>query len=571
MGRSGRLVLTVAAVVALAWVAVLRSQPAAGPATLDQGWSQSDRDRFYTTSQGSQLLPYSWYVALEQPGGTAPFNADHLSRYGYLENANRELNPDSLPLGFVKDGEEDWLGLTCAACHTNEVRYQGRSWRVDGGPTDADTWAFLSDLDRALAETAASPDADRYRRFAAAVAMRTGKPADSRLYADLKTFSSAFTKFVNSSRTEVLWGRARLDAFGMIFNRATGIDLDNWGNTRPPDAPVSLPFLWDTHWHDYVQWNGSAPNTLAFQRLGRNVGEVLGVFAHVDFPRRGALFVNSSGRPVQLLDIEHRLSRLRSPAWPQELGPIDTRLAARGAAVYQIYCVSCHALTPRDKPIGRMTIVRTPIDEVGTDPLMANNAKGRIAKAGILEGRRLPLSLKKMSAEPQSVELTVAIAMGVILAPPNWRFRGGGDERGLFAAIKADEDEGEKQTTTMRSPGDLKEMAEQLVAQHKDKTNELRYKARPLDGIWATAPYLHNGSVPNLWQLVQPKARATTFYVGTREFDPKNVGFVTTAFPGAFQFDTSKRGNSNVGHDSYLPAAVSDDDRWALVEYMKTL
>jgi hypothetical protein len=66
----------------------------------------------------------------------------------------------------------------------------------------------------------------------------------------------------------------------MIFNRVTSIDLKIDGNSKPPDAPVSYPFLWDTHWHNVVQWNGSAPNNLALERLIRNVGEVLGVFAH---------------------------------------------------------------------------------------------------------------------------------------------------------------------------------------------------------------------------------------------------------------------------------------------------
>ena len=145
--------LAIAAAV-LAWAGVVSTQPA-GPISLEQGWTGEQRTWFYTTSQGSQLLPHSWYLALEQPGGGAPFNADHLSRYGYLEN--RASNPDNLPLGFVKDLDQDQLGLTCAACHTNEVTYAGKSWRIDGAPTDADTWAFLFDLGASLAETARPP------------------------------------------------------------------------------------------------------------------------------------------------------------------------------------------------------------------------------------------------------------------------------------------------------------------------------------------------------------------------------------------------------------------------------
>jgi len=192
--------LAIAAVV-LAWASAVTTQ--SGAVSLDQGWTAEQRTWFYTTTQGSQLLPYSWYLALEQPGGGAPFNADHLSRYGYLEN--RASNPDNLPLGFVKDLEQDQLGLTCAACHTNEVTYAGKTWRIDGAPTDADTWAFLRDLGSTLQETAASQSGDRYKRFAAKVTARTRGP-EGMLYADLKKFSEYFTKFVDSSRTATAMG-----------------------------------------------------------------------------------------------------------------------------------------------------------------------------------------------------------------------------------------------------------------------------------------------------------------------------------------------------------------------------
>jgi hypothetical protein len=96
------------------------------------------------------------------------------------------------------------------------------------------------------------------------------------------------------------------------------------------------------------------------------------------------------------------------------------------------------------------------------------------------------------------------------------------------------------------------------------------YKARPLNGIWATAPYLHNGSVPNLWQLLQsPEQRVKEFYVGTRAFDPKNVGFETQPFEGGFRFDTTLPGNSNEGH--VYGTQLADEQKWELIEYLKSL
>jgi mono/diheme cytochrome c family protein len=554
---------------------------------LSQGWTPAERAAFYSTPQGSQLIRYSWYLALEQPGSTMPFNADHLSRYGYLAN-DSPSNRDGLPLGFVQDLDRDWLGLTCAACHTNEIRSAGRTWRIDGAPTDADTFTFQNDLDRALAETAAAPTSDRFKRFAAKVNQRTPIAADQ-LYPQLKAFSEYFTKFHNSSRSEQQWGRARIDAFGMIFNRATGIDLNDWNNTAPPNAAVSVPFLWDTHWHDVVQWNGSAPNTLAFQRLGRNVGEVLGVFANTDIvnQRRPYLYFRTTARRANLLKIEHLLASLRSPQWPAELGRIDQQLANTGAGLYAEYCESCHALTPRDKPLGRMKVAMSDLSAIGTDPLMATNAKSRMANSGILNDVRMPPVTLKLGPIPQrlpSIDLTFRVVVGAILAPPNWsalRGAAAADERGLLADLKQDQDAAEVAgTANTRGDllGDLRESAEELVQQMKQRTDALQYKARPLDGIWATGPYLHNGSVPNLAELLKPaKQRPMKFYVGTREFDPRNVGFTTLQMPGASEFDTSKPGNHNTGHEAYRPRGggephvFTDAERMALVEYLKTL
>jgi hypothetical protein len=78
----------------------------------------------------------------------------------------------------------------------------------------------------------------------------------------------------------------------------------------------------------------------------------------------------------------------------------------------------------------------------------------------------------------------------------------------------------------------------------------LGYRARPHDGIWATPPFLHNGSVPNLYQMLVPAAsRSTKFYLGSTRFDPKHVGYETHGFQGAFEMDTTLPGNSNAGHE----------------------
>ena len=112
----------------------------------------------------------------------------------------------------------------------------------------------------------------------------------------------------------------------------------------------------------------------------------------------------------------------------------------------------------------------------------------------------------------------------------------------------------------------------------------LAYRARPLGGMWATPPYLHNGSVPNLYQLLIPASqRDKVFYVCGREFDPKNLGYSTAKIDGAFEFRTDQPndphpGNSNAGHEfsntpgkGVIGRELTDDERWAIIEYLKTL
>ena len=103
------------------------------------------------------------------------------------------------------------------------------------------------------------------------------------------------------------------------------------------------------------------------------------------------------------------------------------------------------------------------------------------------------------------------------------------------------------------------------------------YANQPLDGIWARAPYLHNGSVPTLWDLLQlPDSRPREFYVGHAVYDPDKVGLRTDVQEiggrRSFLFKTTLPGNSNAGHNGRdYGTDLKDEDKQALIEYLKTL
>jgi len=147
-----------------------------------------------------------------------------------------------------------------------------------------------------------------------------------------------------------------------------------------------------------------------------------------------------------------------------------------------------------------------------------------------------------------------------------------------------------KQLAAIQPPVDEKQKLELSGYHLPDETppNLMAYKARPLNGIWATAPYMHNGSMANLYQTLLPdNERETSFYVGSKKFDPKKVGFESNQDGNHFLFKTVDDkgvpipGNSNKGHsgNSFTKTHgedgqwrdFTDEERYQLIEYMKTL
>ena len=226
----------------------------------------------------------------------------------------------------------------------------------------------------------------------------------------------------------------------------------------------------------------------------------------------------------------------------------------------------------------------TQLSAIQTDPKMAENSASFSGYSGILRNQYINVGVGKIlltQRAPVAALLTTATA-NVVTTPDadqwfiqRWAERLFDFSRTYFQnEVRSSIKRGDYTPDTTAAP-----------------FSSLRaYKARSLNGIWATAPYLHNGSVPTLYQLLLPKKgpgdpvdgeyRPDTFVVGSREFDAQNVGMKWQGYAG-FVFRTSIPGNSNAGHeyttgrtpqpDGSLPPALNKEQRLDLLEYLKTL
>ncbi len=535
---------------------------------LDQGWSTADRETFTKTAQGSRLIPLAWFRALQRAGHDGLFAADQLQRYGYLPTPASSGDATPLPVGFVRDGTpaDPQLGMTCAACHTGQLHYKGQAWRIDGGRANADFQTFLADLGLAVRATLAEPD--RFKAFSAAVLGRAASPAQaSQLQRDLAAWSQSYSSFMAASLPDPPWGPGRLDAFGMIFNRVAGLDLGFPANLHKADAPVRYPFIWDAPRQDRTQWTGAAPNGTYLRGMARNTGEVFGVFGRLDplaLPLHQVLYRNSVDR-AGLQTLEEKVVALRAPPWPREAFGLDEARVGEGKQIFKTECAGCHGAVP-SRIVEKAW--NTVVADVGTDRRTFDNSQ-LTGSPRILTGTQQPPLVGERLADPSRKISILANAVTGSLAQAALAH-----DNGVHRAIRQDLLEGRLpllDAAQAASPTAAVASATHDLYKAADQEPGAAYEARVLTGIWAVGPYLHNGSVANLWELLKPASqRMTHFAVGHREFDPVHVGLETAPARGRAMFVVDPAsGNGNGGHE--YGTALPERDRWALIEYLKTL
>lgn len=549
--------------------------PTTAPTFLDQGinWTPANRKDFYSRDQGSRMMPLAWMLALKQANGE-PFMADSFARYGYLPN--EQSIPVGLPVGFTSASTSDGqsIGMTCAACHTRQIEVNGIAYRIDGGPGIVDFQSLLADLDAAVNTVRTNPAA--FADFANAVLGASVPQAKKdALKSALATWHVPYHTLMSRALPNEPWGFGRLDAVSMIFNRLTGLDLgtpqNNYmipDNIKRADAPVRYPFLWNAAIQDKTQWPGFADNGNNLLGLARNVGEVYGVFG-VFRPTKGGLlgvdYLNENSVNFQGLDaLEDLIRKIGPPKWPWA---IDMALADAGRKIFDRNridggCAECHGIRPGKTRFFAQETWDTPVQDVGTDSREHSILKGTV-DTGVLKGARISIFTEPLGATDTAFNVLTMSVGGSIL-------------QHYFPLLTLDVASAPR-ASTLAALTPLSRISETLKGAFAmpPSTTEFPYESRVLKGIWATAPYLHNGSVATLADLLKPATeRAPTFAVGSA-YDIVNVGLaanqpklkstITTT-------DCSKRdsGNSRCGHE-FGTTTLSVEEKRALLEYLKVL
>jgi len=579
-----------------------------------------------------------------------------LRHYGYSSSSNAppipysaaHLKPtpaenfDGLPVGFARlaGGADpttgkpapDRLGLTCAACHAGSIRYKGTSVRFDGGPAMVDLLKLEQATGLSILYTMYIPG--RFQRFATRVLGPEPDPAEyDRLKKDLSATLGSLRSQISIQEKvyakDTPEGFGRLDALNRIGNQVFYVDLDLSGlkgfekNLRPRDAPVSFPPIWSVPWFWWAQYDASIE-----QPLIRNAGEALGVSALInlspDAPLE-ALFRSSIA--VENLDRIETMLRgpnpfeqdpkgfagLKSPKWPSQVFPddpawkIDPARVVSGRAIYAEICAECHR-GPVDDPVFESQFPDKSFWSFSTKGKWDKESEGKWISDGPVfnpvqksvigmgtDSAQAEVLHSRMVTVPGFLEMQPVRDLGQVWGCEGMPAASTDMQFALALMIAVDRTSRKWMDDHKLSEADR----EALWGKRPNCPNPViqkttHYRARPLNGVWATAPYLHNGSVPSLYWMLRPAAeRPTQFCMGLRDFDPQQVGYRVVEgekpsckkgevlFSATNPDGSASHGNSTLGHSlegtpgpdkpGVIGRKLTDEERYDLIEYLKTL
>lgn len=554
---------------------------------------------------------------------------DYLLKLGFIRSEKDPVhNPDGLPVGFARtysqnmtgiEGQTETIGFTCAACHTSHFVYDdgihgGAEYIVEGGPATTDLGLLNSSLTAAIGQLLISAEVPflgaRFDRFARNLLGAEYNPSTkAALSKDLLAFAKSQLGGIGDN-VQVTEGFTRLDALNRIGNAVFSQNIDRPQNNAPIDAPVNYPHLWTTSWFDWVQYDASVMGPLI-----RNVGEALGVKAFLDVrsPPEDNRFSTSIpiGNLVWMEDFlsgpqptkETGFGGLQAPKW--KMTPVDNALADQGKVVYERYCEGCHLPSIKSSKIWDKEFMAPivwyeggqkketdnvlqlnviPLEQIGTDRGQAQVMINRTMDTSgddngpnyqQTNGMQIDSNIcardfnSATEVQLSSIDSTHGnhpeSYYSEIPLKERWVTDGANISFGYALAATVEHAINAWFNDNGLSDPDLQNQIKE--GRPNCIQAGMGYKARPLNGVWATPPFLHNGSVATLRDLICPTngKRPTYIQLGSLTYDIKNMGILqpdgyeSTAKKilskgklyddqGYFILDSTVNGNLNMGH-----------------------
>ncbi len=545
--------------------------------TVTNGMDNEERKTAYSFDYGIQYLPTNVLLSLKRPDSSGLHVLDelllaHPERFGLLPNFVAPNNP--LPIGITKSIDPEYApmsGINCLACHTSMIsNANGQFFLVDGGSSRFAIDRFIGEMIKAMVATLVNPVEFEafYARYQLQAQFINGEP-EAKEPADMGGFvRQAYllkdTKFLEAKLADpnapkavigssyptsqelstksgmylylakrLVWflGQVKYGTSNDPNVAESGLGRSNpWSPTKKMLAdkylhsktsyhveggPVNTPFVWDHDRQRLVFWAGNTNSMVE-----RNMAQAVALLT--DFNQQSFATTASIRR---LETISQYVRKAHAPSWPQNiLGPINMQAAYYGKLIYQDKCLGCHDPKANEHNTGS---AQFNYYDVGTDD---SYYQGQIE---MLDGKDLFTDI----LTPFMSNVKAASVINERILDMSFFEKG-------------------------RVP----------VVWIKPTSNKL--DAKPLAGIWATPPFLHNGSVPTIWDLLQPVSkRPTKFHIGGFVYDSVKLGYIEDAsLPDGSNFVVNCPkgcvGNSNKGHE--FGTNLSDDEKKALIEFLKS-